>query len=40
MAKKAGARDFVALECPDRATATAFLDAGLAALQTAEASHE
>jgi len=38
--RRAGRALAIALECPDRATAAAFLDAGLAALQTAEASHE
>jgi hypothetical protein len=39
-ARQVGRALAIALECPDRATATAFLDAGLAALQTAEATHE
>lgn len=38
--RRAGRALAIALECPDRATATAFLDAGLAALQRAEATHE
>lgn len=39
-ARCAGRALAIALECPDRATATAFLDAGLAALQATEATHE
>lgn len=39
-ARRAGRALAIALECPDRATATAFLAAGLAALQAAEATHE